>query len=367
MVVQAIPSYAMSCFLLPKTLLKKFQSLAADFFWHDGDRRRIHWLAWDKMCLSKLDGGLGFCKLEAFNLALLAKQLWRLLTRPNCLVSKVLKAKYFPRNHLFDAQVSSPSAALTIWRCQWPPLRLLAPENTGLASWSPATSPPGLGGIEPSLATYLRPGTLSGRLWSRNLHSLGKAFLLPQQIVDFARSYLLLSFCKVLHNLMDNKGISLVGFPPVNKVKINFDGALLEGGAIIGVGIIARDSAGACLVWQSLRLERKGSALVAEAYAARATIQLAWRLQWQEVLLEGDCALLVSRLSTNQQDLSVVGSLVSDIRSLMSQFELVSFTFVRRSDNCVADYLSHLALNQEGNSFSLPAGLDTVLGGDLAT
>ncbi|KAL0450878.1 UNVERIFIED_CONTAM: hypothetical protein Slati_1644200 [Sesamum latifolium] len=35
-VVQAIPSYAMSCFRLPKTLLKEFQSLSADFFWHDG-------------------------------------------------------------------------------------------------------------------------------------------------------------------------------------------------------------------------------------------------------------------------------------------------------------------------------------------
>ncbi|KAK4404464.1 hypothetical protein Sango_0815000 [Sesamum angolense] len=48
-VVQAIPSYAMSCFHLPKTLPKKFQSLEADFFCHDGDRRRTHWIAWDKL------------------------------------------------------------------------------------------------------------------------------------------------------------------------------------------------------------------------------------------------------------------------------------------------------------------------------
>ncbi|KAL0292490.1 UNVERIFIED_CONTAM: putative mitochondrial protein [Sesamum radiatum] len=61
-VVQAIPAYAMSCFHLPRSLLQQFQSLAADFFWHDGERRRIHWLAWDKLSLSKVEGGLGLSK-----------------------------------------------------------------------------------------------------------------------------------------------------------------------------------------------------------------------------------------------------------------------------------------------------------------
>ncbi|KAK4384943.1 putative mitochondrial protein [Sesamum angolense] len=127
-VVQAIPTYAMSCFKLPRTLLQEFQALAANFFWHDGDRRRIHWLAWDKMCKSKLQGGLGFRNLEAFNLALLAKQLWRLLSRPESLVCRVLKAK-FPLTHLFDAQLGArPSftwrsimAAMQLFRsgCRW--------------------------------------------------------------------------------------------------------------------------------------------------------------------------------------------------------------------------------------------------------
>ena len=39
-------------------------------------------------------GGLGFRDLEAFNLALLAKQIWRIITNRNMLVSKILKAKY---------------------------------------------------------------------------------------------------------------------------------------------------------------------------------------------------------------------------------------------------------------------------------
>ncbi|KAL0413523.1 UNVERIFIED_CONTAM: putative mitochondrial protein [Sesamum radiatum] len=125
-VVQAIPAYAMSCFHLPRSLLQQFQSLAADFFWHDGERRRIHWLAWDKLSLSKVEGALAE---NFFNLALLAKQLWRLLSRPESLVSKVLKAKYFPRSHLFDATLGSrPSytwrsmlAALPLLRsgCRW--------------------------------------------------------------------------------------------------------------------------------------------------------------------------------------------------------------------------------------------------------
>ncbi|KAL0327240.1 UNVERIFIED_CONTAM: putative mitochondrial protein [Sesamum angustifolium] len=81
------------------------------------------------MCSSKLEGGLGFRNLEAFNLALLAKQLWRLLTRPESLVYQVLKAKYFPHSHLFDATLGSrPSytwrsifTAMNLFRsgCRW--------------------------------------------------------------------------------------------------------------------------------------------------------------------------------------------------------------------------------------------------------
>ncbi|KAL0292087.1 UNVERIFIED_CONTAM: putative mitochondrial protein [Sesamum calycinum] len=79
------------------------------------------------MCKSKLEGGLGFRNLEAFNLALLAKQLWRLLSRPESLVCRVLKAKYFPHTHLFDAQLGTrPSfswrsimAAMHLLQCRW--------------------------------------------------------------------------------------------------------------------------------------------------------------------------------------------------------------------------------------------------------
>ena len=48
------------------------------------------------MCEPKACGGMGFKNLKCFNLALLAKQGWRLQLAQDSLVFRVLKAKYFP-------------------------------------------------------------------------------------------------------------------------------------------------------------------------------------------------------------------------------------------------------------------------------
>jgi hypothetical protein len=45
--------------------------------------------------------------LEVFNLALLAKQGWRLLSNPESLVARIMKAKYHPRVDFMDAKLGS--------------------------------------------------------------------------------------------------------------------------------------------------------------------------------------------------------------------------------------------------------------------
>ena len=58
--------------------------------------------------------GMGFRNLQAFNIAMLAKQAWRILTNPNFLISRVLKARYFPTGDILSASLgSSPSYS---WR-----------------------------------------------------------------------------------------------------------------------------------------------------------------------------------------------------------------------------------------------------------
>ncbi|KAL0458617.1 UNVERIFIED_CONTAM: putative mitochondrial protein, partial [Sesamum latifolium] len=116
-VLQAVPSYAMSCFIFPKTLIKEIESILADFWWSSPKEKGIHWVAWNKLCDNKDRGSMGFHDLEAFNIALVAKQAWRILTKPESLLSKVLKARYFPRVHFLDFILgSNPSST---WRSIW--------------------------------------------------------------------------------------------------------------------------------------------------------------------------------------------------------------------------------------------------------
>lgn len=95
-VASALPVQAMSVYRLPKTVISSLNSVMACFWWDNFDyKRKIHGLSWEKMCLSKEKGGMGFKDLECFNQVLLAKQVWRLIQFPDCLMSQVLKGKYF--------------------------------------------------------------------------------------------------------------------------------------------------------------------------------------------------------------------------------------------------------------------------------
>lgn len=60
-VIQAIPTFAITVFKQPKRLCKDICSIMSRFYWgHKQDEKKIQWRSWTKMEESKKRGGLGF-------------------------------------------------------------------------------------------------------------------------------------------------------------------------------------------------------------------------------------------------------------------------------------------------------------------
>ncbi|XP_043695616.1 uncharacterized protein LOC122646186 [Telopea speciosissima] len=90
-------NYAGMHFKLPASHHLYVKKSAANFFWGDKEGRpKVHWVPWDRMCLSKEKGGLGFRDPTLHNQALLSRTAHRIWSDPGCLFSRFMKAIYFP-------------------------------------------------------------------------------------------------------------------------------------------------------------------------------------------------------------------------------------------------------------------------------
>ncbi|XP_019168807.1 PREDICTED: uncharacterized protein LOC109164714 [Ipomoea nil] len=89
-------------------------------FWWGCERRErggIRWSKWSDLCVPKKFGGMGFRRVREMNLAMLGKQGWNFLTKPDALVTKVFKARYFPNCSFLEAKRgSNPSF---VWSSIW--------------------------------------------------------------------------------------------------------------------------------------------------------------------------------------------------------------------------------------------------------
>jgi len=115
-VLQSIPTYFMSLFTLPISLCDEIERMMNSFWWGHlgGQSRGINWLSWDKLSMHKNVGGMSFKNLPTFNLAMLRKQGWRLITNPDSLVARLYKAKYYHRCNFFESTLGHKPSF--VWR-----------------------------------------------------------------------------------------------------------------------------------------------------------------------------------------------------------------------------------------------------------
>lgn len=106
----------MSVFLLSLDITRNIEKSLTKFWWStaQNNKSKINWMGWDRMTKHKNAGGMGFRHFRDFNMAMLGKQLWKLATDTNSLVSRMYKAKYFANTDIFQASIGhNPSF---IWR-----------------------------------------------------------------------------------------------------------------------------------------------------------------------------------------------------------------------------------------------------------
>jgi len=81
--------------------------------------------------------------------------------------------------------------------------------------------------------------------------------------------------------------------------------------------------------------------VIGEAQACLFTLRTAHQYGFSHLCVEGDCLPLIQKLQNKTVDDNCVGLIVSDILSIIDQFEFIVFSFVKREGNAVAHVLAH--------------------------
>lgn len=104
-ILQDIPTFVMSCFKLPDSILEEVEKTIRRYWWGSKHSKGVSWLALARLCRPKITGDMGFRDIASFNLALLTKQAWRITSNPDLIISKILKARYYPASSFFKAEL----------------------------------------------------------------------------------------------------------------------------------------------------------------------------------------------------------------------------------------------------------------------
>ncbi|XP_062119126.1 uncharacterized protein LOC133832860 [Humulus lupulus] len=151
-VLLGIRNFSMNIFILPQKVIAVIDKCCRDFLWGmKGNRSKLHLTSWEQVCLPKKYGGVGFFEGRKWNIAMMAKYIWAISSKKDCLwLRNVIECTAVTTSVLRAREVQYASA---IWH------RLCVPKHRFI-SWQVINehllTRDNLGKIM-ELATYLCP------------------------------------------------------------------------------------------------------------------------------------------------------------------------------------------------------------------
>ncbi|KAL0455247.1 UNVERIFIED_CONTAM: hypothetical protein Slati_0863900 [Sesamum latifolium] len=372
--------------MIPMTILHKLNSQMAIFFWNNGDRAKIHWLGWGKICKKMEDGGLGLRDLHSFNMAMLAKQAkkgskssytWQSIWAAQDLVrvghrwriGRGTKVRIW-KDQDADLILSIPLCRSADDRIIWHRSKkgkftkfiwdLNVPPRIKMFAWKACRN------VIPTIENLKKRRSPNFGRCPRCEHEMENV---KHMLFDctFARLTWALSdppwhginswnsSCEdwmrnmsklIVFQLACSKSsiISIVKHPfrwerPRSEfIKVNFDGAIFQQPKGPGAGILCRDPNGNCIDWLADFSPGVSAVDHAEAIALRKGVEFALRKGWKNVIFEGDCLQIINMLHQQTSDNSAMGVFISDIKEFCRPLGEFRFSFILREGN----YTSHL-------------------------
>lgn len=112
--------------------------------------------------------------------------------------------------------------------------------------------------------------------------------------------------------------------PPEGSLKMNVDGTFLPTFQHGGVGRVLRDHHGSFIAAFSYHKEFVSSLLHCELLTIHDGLLLLQAMEVSNIIINSDCLLAVQALANSDEDLSVLGNLLEDIKVLLSSLPSVS-------------------------------------------
>uniref|UniRef100_A0A803QH08 Reverse transcriptase domain-containing protein n=1 Tax=Cannabis sativa TaxID=3483 RepID=A0A803QH08_CANSA len=105
-VLLGIRNYWMSIFTLPSHVIAAIDRRCQEFLWGtSGNRSKMHFASWDKVCLLKKYGGVGFREGKKWNKALMAKFLWAIARKQDSLWVKWTNSIYIKDQNVWSLPI----------------------------------------------------------------------------------------------------------------------------------------------------------------------------------------------------------------------------------------------------------------------